>query len=277
MYREALSRLVAVVGDESPPELLSSSADGRVVAAFGAMVAKLGLPGEAARTAAIMNAVTQALGDQAPLVVPRLLWVRDDVLAMERLTGESFRALASGSDALAAFTSAGQGVAALHSVQPSGLMRCGLSENIRDLIRPNPAQIGVALPELSGRVGAIVQQLTDELAEPSRHVAIHRDLHLGQMFVAGSRTAVIDWDLCALGDPALDLGNLRAYLCTRLPSTADALWDAFVNGYGGRLPAGVDRYESLMYLRMASKAYRMRGLAATRRITQLVVAAEACM
>ena len=52
---------------------------------------------------------------------------------------------------------------------------------------------------------------------------LHRDLHLGQLVARGDGVAVLDWDLHAAGDPALDLANLLVYLETRLGARAGAV------------------------------------------------------
>lgn len=276
MHRDPLSVLLATVGADATPEVLSRSMDGRLVAAFGPMVAKLGLPGEAQRTATIMEAVLSALGPHSVLVVPRVLWVRGDVLAMQRLAGESYRTLVPGEHGAVAMRMAGEAIAALHAMHPPALRPCTVGDHISDLIRPQPVRLGQALPELAERIDAILRRVTADHRPLAGEGVLHRDLHLGQMLAIGERVAVVDWDLAAIGDPALDLGNLRAYLCTRLPAVAARLWDAFVDGYGDALPVGIDRFESLMYLRMASKAYRLNTGAAAEEITSLVAAAEAC-
>lgn len=50
------------------------------------------------------------------------------------------------------------------------------------------------------------------LPEPSRPVLSHRDLHDGQVLLAGDRTSLLDFDLLALAHPALDLANLLVHL-----------------------------------------------------------------
>ncbi|UFU03792.1 phosphotransferase [Ruania suaedae] len=55
------------------------------------------------------------------------------------------------------------------------------------------------------------------LLEPCRAPAlIHRDLHDKQMLVDGDRVGLLDLDLLATGDPALDLANLLVHLELRV-------------------------------------------------------------
>jgi aminoglycoside phosphotransferase (APT) family kinase protein len=68
---------------------------------------------------------------------------------------------------------------------------------------------------------------------------LHRDLHDKQVLVAADgRIGLIDFDTLAVGDPALDVGNLLAHLdlralqgrCTR--ADAERLAGALLEGYG---------------------------------------------
>lgn len=63
-----------------------------------------------------------------------------------------------------------------------------------------------------------VDQLTQRLsaAVPEQHelTLVHGDFHLRNMITApadGTITAVLDWELCTLGEPLADLGSLLAY------------------------------------------------------------------
>jgi aminoglycoside phosphotransferase (APT) family kinase protein len=206
-----------------------------------------------------------------------VLWVRHDVLAMERLAGESYRDVIDGADADAesAMHAAGRAIAALHAIRPAELRVCTAADHLVDLIRPHPADVAEALPQLAPRIESLLARPPIDVDEADIAV-VHRDLHLGQLFRFADRVALIDWDLAALGDPALDLGNLRAYLRTRSHAAAPRLWSAFVTGYDRPLPSQTAAYESLMYLRMASKAFRRYGRDAIDEITTLLSAAQAC-
>lgn len=68
------------------------------------------------------------------------------------------------------------------------------------------------------------------LAEPLRHRAprtlLHRDLYPDQLLLEGTRTWIVDLDLAADGDPALDAGNMVAHLlelARRTPTRRHAL------------------------------------------------------
>jgi Ser/Thr protein kinase RdoA (MazF antagonist) len=80
-----------------------------------------------------------------------------------------------------------------------------------------------------------------DLPAPARTTLIHRDLHDGQILIDDEHLGVIDADLLAIGDPALDLANLLVHLELRaeqglleVPATARK---ALLSGY--RPDAGV--------------------------------------
>jgi Ser/Thr protein kinase RdoA (MazF antagonist) len=71
----------------------------------------------------------------------------------------------------------------------------------------------------------------------SRRTLLHRDLHDGQLLVDGDRIGMIDCDLLAVGDPALDLANLLVHLELRgeqgliRPGSVPGLRAAVLDGY----------------------------------------------
>ncbi len=72
---------------------------------------------------------------------------------------------------------------------------------------------------------AIVDQVHDRLAaripEQGPATIVHGDYRLDNMILtpAGEVAAVVDWELCTLGDPLADLGTLMAYWPTRAEAT----------------------------------------------------------
>ncbi|MFE1591471.1 phosphotransferase family protein [Nocardia sp. NPDC058705] len=66
------------------------------------------------------------------------------------------------------------------------------------------------------RVDQLTTRLTAAIPEQHELTLVHGDFHLRNMIIAptdGSITAVLDWELCTLGDPLADLGSLLAYWC----------------------------------------------------------------
>lgn len=82
---------------------------------------------------------------------------------------------------------------------------------------------------------APVPDRVPELPTPSRWTLVHRDLHDGQLLLEGDAVGMLDFDLLALGDPALDLANLLAHLELRaqqgLPVDPAATAEAVLEGY----------------------------------------------
>jgi aminoglycoside phosphotransferase (APT) family kinase protein len=74
----------------------------------------------------------------------------------------------------------------------------------------------------------LVDELADRFAarlpEERESVLVHGDYHLGNALVGpdGDVRAVLDWELCSVGDPRADVGLLVAY------------WNEFGAGVGGR-------------------------------------------
>lgn len=83
--------------------------------------------------------------------------------------------------------------------------------------RPHPGVTDRTAPLLP-RTGTAVlhgDASADQLVidgDPATSAVLHRDLHDGQVLVDGDRAGLLDLDTLAVGDPALDLGNLLAHL-----------------------------------------------------------------
>lgn len=71
--------------------------------------------------------------------------------------------------------------------------------------------------------------------ETGAPVPLHRDLHDKQLLVDGDDVGLIDFDLAAVGDPALDLANLLVHLEWRerqgLCADSEPLRQALIDGY----------------------------------------------
>ena len=63
-------------------------------------------------------------------------------------------------------------------------------------------------------ISRVAQALTDHAPEQSDLTLVHGDYHLSNVItssVDGQVVGVVDWELCTLGDPLADLGNLLAF------------------------------------------------------------------
>lgn len=181
-----------------------------------------------APTAVPVPAILGAAPDLCPDGAPLLL--------MERAPGVAVRGAAAVSDAGVAM--AGDSGAARAGLSPAARGRCGpaLAETLAALHAVDPAAVGLA--DLGHGTGYVARQLArwhrqwtegrtrdlDDLAvahglladriPPQRRTAIvHGDFRLDNCLLtpAGEVAAVLDWEICTLGDPLVDLGLLLVY------------------------------------------------------------------
>lgn len=215
--------------------------------------------------------------DLLPLAVPRPLAYLQGrrVLIQESVSGSAPSQLEP-----AGFIQIGAALARLHASSVVLGPATSVADHLRDLVRPHPQVLARAFPALSGQ---ILELLDGLLAMPACATApIHRDLHPRQLILSGSRVWLLDWDLAAQGDPALDVGNLCAYLRSRWPeATAEVAVTAIWAGYAPLARPGVldrvGRFEAFACLRLACKQFRLHGPAAEPAVTGLLTQAQRCM
>jgi hypothetical protein len=203
--------------------------------------------------------------DAAPLAVPRALFYepRLRTLALEVAPGRPYRELVREEGFTAHLGLLGGALAALHALDVPSLPVATIDDHVAELMRPRPEELAAALPEHARLVANVLAGLrAGERAITYAPVPVHRDFHLGQLFRDRDRVAVIDWDLVARGDAALDLGNFAVHLRTRVPHAAPRGLDAFLAGYAARAGDGafarLALYEALTYLRLACKRVRLK-------------------
>ena len=83
-----------------------------------------------------------------------------------------------------------------------------------DTLRDRLGQLGLARPELRARLRSLISACK-KLAEATVSVpdkVLHRDFYPDNLLFERDRVAIIDLDLVALGDPALDVGNFLAHV-----------------------------------------------------------------
>ena len=98
----------------------------------------------------------------------------------------------------------------LHSINPDdiGLGDLGrkegyLSRQIKRWVSQWNASKTHRIPEMEESCELLLQNLPEQIGS----AIVHGDFRLGNMIVAGGRVqAVLDWELCTLGDPLADLG-----------------------------------------------------------------------
>jgi aminoglycoside phosphotransferase (APT) family kinase protein len=219
------------------------------------------------------------------LALPEALWYDPArrCLVQPRVPGVPFADLAGTAAFEHALARAGEGLAELHDTDALGGEPRHLPDHLRELIRPHPSDLGEAVPEF--RVA--VRRLLAGFARAEAGIGavapatIHRDFHLRQLFLDESRVWLIDWDLCARGDPALDVGNFLMYLEVRMGERSEQPAAAFLQGYFRRAPESrrprIALYKGLNYLRRACKTVRLGGPTWREQAGMLLGRAEHCM
>ncbi len=160
------------------------------------------------------------------------------------------------------------GLAKLHSVswRPdwSPLNAYGLDTEVAQLA-VYAADLTALRPDLTGDVADLLEALRGwarQLPAPAQLRPVHRDFYYSQVLVDGPNLALIDFDLIALGDPAIDVANFLAHLTflgLDLAGDADRLRpqaERFLTAYRRRratqsgFEARVEFYTAATYFRL---------------------------
>jgi aminoglycoside phosphotransferase (APT) family kinase protein len=252
------------------------------------VIAKCYADDTGARTQRVMAAVTAALAqrEDAVLAAPAALGYDAErrCLVQSRACGTPFLELAGTGDFLPALRLAGRALADLHGLPLAQGEAKRLADHVAELMHPHPRELARRLPAEGARIDALLAAL--EAAELRLAVAVeprplHRDFHLRQLFLDGPRVWLIDWDLFARGDPALDVGNFLMYLETRLDADVQVCIEAFLDGYFSRaaddIYPRIALYKALNYLRRACKHGRLAQPGWAGKAGQMLERAEACV
>ncbi len=181
--------------------------------------------------------------------------------------------LADGADRLAISEHVVEIMAALHSIDPDavGLGDLGRREAYltRQIKRWRTQWEGSKTRELPV-MEEVAALLESTMPEQVGSGIVHGDYRLGNMLASGDRiAAVLDWELCTLGDPLADLGYIlnnwvqpgedapTSRGATRAPTFAGGFTtrEAFVARYAelsGRDVGRVDYYRAFQYWRLAA-------------------------
>lgn len=137
-----------------------------------------------------------------------------------------------------------------HRVRPvPGVWRHGSEAEI-GIVRRHAALIAIVRPDLDvNRAAADVCEALSVLATGGRAL-IHRDLHPGQIVADGSSVRFLDLDTVAIGDPAVDVGNLVAHLDLR---GDDSKAQQLIRRYRGLEAAGLEAWRSAARFRLAAQ------------------------
>jgi thiamine kinase-like enzyme len=221
--------------------------------------------------------------ENAPLAIPKpLFYSAENRLLMLKWIGyRSFVELINSRCYQHYLRLAGKALALLHQLPPVYGQVKTLDDHLSELIMPHPLALVGQLSEQGGRVKIIVDKLCDagnRLQPQFGPVPLHRDFHLRQLFCGKRKVWLIDWDMYALGDPALDVGNFLVYLRVKIPTQSLSAGAAFLQGYRSLMPevgeANINLYQALTYLRLACKAFRLKQKDWENRVDKLLTECE---
>lgn len=257
----------------------------------------------------VMQQVAAALAQgEPPLAVPQPLFYEPQqrLLAQQQVAGIEYGALARRPDFHRYLELAGRALATLHGLPLAGAAS-GIEQHMRELMRPHPRDLAERLPYERARIGRILAALAERAKHaPSVAAPIHRDFHLRNLFYGQQRVWLIDWDLFAYGDPALDVGNFLVYLRTHLAAHVEPACDAFLAGYfaeqeivgsrqlavgssitaashalppskTGNINERIALYKAFTHLRLACKRFRLQAAHWRAQVDAMLGASEACL
>ena len=153
----------------------------------------------------------------------------------------------SAPDGPAAATRIGSALAQLHDLASLCDRRHETGDEFA-IIEAKLIGLARARPDLEVRIGALLAATSELVArvERSPTVGLHRDFYPDQVMV-GDLVYLLDLDLYARGDPAIDLGNFIAHLTEydlrteRYARPLSSLREPFLDGYRSIRPAPADR------------------------------------
>lgn len=227
-----------------------------------AVYAKVVRPNAARAIAQCGEAAAAALG----LPTPRLLGVEGGVTLWSALPGVPLGELLDGEGATARLREVGVAVRGVHESTPrvaAANHDAAAEVAVIDTWLRRTRQYDPALVDgLAGERDAIAAAL---LGGTGPVALVHRDLHEGQLLLAGGRVGLLDFDLLAAGEAALDVANLLVHLELRAlqgrcsGDHAAELGEAFLAGYDPTAPVGarLDAYAAAARLRLCL-VYRFR-------------------
>jgi len=204
---------------------------------------------------------------RSPLTIPHHHFYDPDLhlIIQQYVEGIPYVKLVERNDYPEYFRLAGRALAFLHSQDVSIGEKKSINNHLEELIRPHPMKLCEELPQYRYLIEALIKEMSEREKTWQGKIdnaPLHRDFHLRQLFYLEEQVWLIDWDLFANGDPALDVGNFVVYLKTHIVKCKPVI-DAFLEGYCSfgsstileRLPV----YEGLAFLRLACKRFRLKG------------------
>lgn len=237
-----------------PPELLRSRPGRRALIAYRGTTdagkpfesyGKLRIKGLDRRTPTLHQYLRAAgLRDKASVPEVMGLLSKAAIWLQERVEGQVLSDLLQpGADAAPA-AAAGRALARLHIIKPPATSTCWSLDDELMVMRDALARATAAHPHLHAPLDRLARDLDAKVRTlpPVAVTGIHRDYYPDQVIIAPDRTWLLDLDLYAIGDPAIDVANFIAHLremALRQGHGPDALnthETAFLQGYAQHAP-----------------------------------------
>ena len=135
------------------------------------------------------------------------------------------------------------------------------------------------LPELGGRLDALVRRLAGALPAGLPLVPAHGDFHVDQLLVRDGDIAVVDFDGLCVAAPALDLATYAADVVRGRPGDHEklqAVLEPLLEGYGDR-PDALDWHLAAAVLARAAHPFQRQVPGWRERVEATVAVAEASL
>lgn len=233
--RTALRRPGAALVSHRPGRRAVVRVDGPAHTSF----IKIVEPARIDRLVTTLRAAAAAEGDH--LKVPHIIAIDEShgFIEMTSIPGDPLATIHAEESFSRALQAAGAALRSLHDARPPATWpakRHGPAEEFQTLSRWLDFAAAFA-PHVAQRLRPLIEPLRPSMPDARIETIIHRDFHEGQVIVAEGAAGVIDFETLALGDPALDIGNMIAHLEWRSvaidagDSAANAWIDAFLAGH----------------------------------------------
>jgi Ser/Thr protein kinase RdoA (MazF antagonist) len=172
------------------------------------------------------------------------------------------------------FRRVAEAAAKVHCSRVDPARRHSMTDEL-DILQRRLDLVAMEIPELAPRLRRLLEECraTAMGIEPPIPRPIHRDFYADQVLVAGGSLYLLDFDLCCLGDPALDIGNFVAHLtelalrrhgdATTFARCERAVHERFVELEG---PAAGSRAEVYAALTLARHIHISHSMAARNKI-----------
>ena len=231
-----------------------------------------------------LHASLPRIGESPLLTIPNPFFYDSDsrVVVQQYVGGVHYNKLLDHHDFPKYFILLGKALASLHTQDvPIGETK-SIHDHLQELINPHPMRFCEKLPQYRHLVEELIKKMAEREKQEKFEVSpIHRDFHLRQLFYEEGRVWLIDWDLFAKGDPALDVGNFIVYLKTHLTKECKPAIEAFLEGYCSAGPSGVLNrlylYKALTYLRLACKRFSFKECGWEKKVKDMLVQSERCL